>query len=107
MDYKNLAREYFVAFSQKDLEKLESMFHEHVTLRDWEVSAQGRTEVMKANKIILDQVIDIAVTPLSLYNEGSFVIAELQVKGAGQELLVVDIIEFADDKIVSIRAYKG
>lgn len=109
MDCKNFALQYFVTFSNQDIANLEKMFHPKVTLRDWDISATGIKEVVKANKKIFDSVDTIKVTPLSLYQQDTTVIAEIHILvDSTEQLLVTDIIDFNDDgQIINIRAYKG
>jgi len=109
---KDRALEYFTAFSDKDLSTLTGMFDDHVTLRDWEMSASGKTAVLAANKNIFDSVETITVTPLKLYQDDNTVSAEISIDvydndGVTTVLKVVDVIEFVGDKIRSVRAYKG
>jgi ketosteroid isomerase-like protein len=109
---KDQALEYFTAFSNKELDALAGMFDDHVTLRDWEMSASGKTAVLAANKNIFDSVETITVTPLKLYQDDNTVSAEISIDvydndGVTTVLKVVDVIEFVGDKIRSVRAYKG
>jgi len=109
---KDRALEYFTAFSNKELDRLADMFDDHVTLRDWEMSAAGKTAVLAANKNIFDSVESITVTPLKLYQDDNTVSAEISIDvydndGVTTVLKVVDVIEFVGDKIRSVRAYKG
>ena len=107
-DLKQLAINYFETFSRKDIDTLAELFTSDPSLRDWNGLAEGRTDVLAANKTIFDNVDTIAVTPLSLYQDGNTVAAEIEVLINGEEkLLVVDVITFEDDKIASVRAYKG
>jgi ketosteroid isomerase-like protein len=107
-DLKQLATEYFAVFSNKDLDGLADMFTDTAALRDWIESAEGKTDVLAAYKNIFDRVYTITVTPLSLYQEGNTVAAEIEVLiDSSQKLLVVDVITFEGDKIASVRAYKG
>lgn len=108
MNLETLAEDYFEAFSHKDLDTLALMFHEDVSLRDWEISAEGIDDVLTANKKIFDAVESIQVTPSALYSDYDVVIAELDILVNGKEkLLVVDVIAFENDLIKSVRAYKG
>ena len=108
MDLKELAIKYFETFSRKDLDGLAVMFTDDVVLRDWERSADGKVDMLAANKAIFDAVDTITVTPLALYEDGNTVTAEIEVLVNGDtKLLVVDIITFDGDKISSLRAYKG
>ena len=85
------------------------MFAENVFLRDWEISAKGKSEVLAANQKIFDSVESICVSPIEMYEQGDTVVAELEILVDGKIIeLVVDIIEFNESgKITSIKAYKG
>ena len=105
--------EYFTTFSEKDSDGLRNMFSNDVYLRDWEILANGIDEVVAANQDIFDNVERIVATPIRVWDflshEDNVVVAELEIVVNGEEkLLVTDILEFDDDeKIKSIRAYKG
>ena len=108
MTLKETAIQYFETFSRKDLDGLALMFTDDVVLRDWERSADGKVDMLAANKAIFDAVDTITVTPLALYEDGNTVTAEIEVLVNGDtKLLVVDVITFDGDKISSLRAYKG
>ena len=105
---KDQAIQYFEMFSNKDLTGLSEIFTDDVNLRDWERSASGKVGMLAANKDIFDAVNTIAVTPISLYEENSTVVAEIEVLVNNEiKLLVVDVIKFENDKISSVVAYKG
>jgi ketosteroid isomerase-like protein len=107
-DLKQLATQYFETFSRKDLDSLADMFTDTAVLRDWTGSADGKANVLTANKNIFDSVDSITVTPLALYEDGNTVSAEIEVLiNNDLKLLVVDIITFENNKISSLRAYKG
>lgn len=108
MDLKALCNTYFETFSRKDLEGLAGLFSTNPTLRDWTGSADGFDNVLAANKSIFDAVETIVVTPLSLYQDGNTVAAEIEVLINGTDkLVVIDVITFDGDKISSVKAYKG
>ena len=108
MTLKETATQYFETFSRKDLDSLAVMFTDDVVLRDWERSAEGKIDMLAANKAIFDAVYTITVTPLALYEDGNTITAEIEVLVNGDtKLLVVDVITFDGDKISSLRAYKG
>ena len=108
MTLKETATQYFETFSRKDLDGLALMFTDDVVLRDWERSAEGKIDMLAANKAIFDAVDTITVTPLALYEDGNTITAEIEVLVNGDtKLLVVDVITFIGDKISSLRAYKG
>ena len=110
MSLINISKEYFTAFSNKDIDQLAKMFDENVSLKDWDVQAEGRSAVLEVNQNIFRSVKSIEVKPLKLYHDGHTVIAELNIDiNRGQEnLSVVDVIEFSDTHLIThIRAYKG
>ena len=106
---KNLANEYFLAFSNKDLFKIQSMFSQNIILRDWDISAQGFDQVSAANQNIFNSVQTIAVRPINIFVDEHTAIGELEITINDLEVIkVVDLIEFNKDlKIVAIKAYKG
>ena len=112
-DLVDKALTYFKTFSNKDSEGLRSMFSNTVYLRDWDITAEGIDEVLNANTRIFDVVDTIVATPIRVWDflsqEDNVVVAELEIVVNDEEtLLVTDILEFDDDeKIKSIRAYKG
>tara|TARA_Y100000310_G_C20090827_1_gene538170 strand:+ start:45 stop:374 length:330 start_codon:yes stop_codon:yes gene_type:complete len=101
--------EYFTAFSEKNIDKLRSMFSIDVSLRDWEIEATGIDNVIAANTKIFNSVETIVINPLSIYQEQQTVIAEIEIIiNDTEKILVADILEFDDtNKIKFIRAYKG
>ena len=106
---KEIAEKYFKLFSDKDLDALEPLFDERATLRDWEIEAEGKSDVFAAMKNIFDAVEAIQVDPLRTYVWENTVVAELDITvNNSEKLAVVDIIDFTDEgKIFGIRAFKG
>ena len=106
---KEIAEKYFKLFSDKDLDALEPLFDERATLRDWEIEAEGKSDVFAAMKNIFDSVESIQVDPLSTYVWENTIVAELDITvNNSEKLAVVDIIDFTDEgKIFGIRAFKG
>lgn len=114
MSLETIARTYFKTFEQKDLTALSKMFHENVTLKDWNIQAEGKAAVMAANKGIFDSVESLSVEVQKLYVSGLTVIAELCICVPDKvPLPVVDVITFNSEleggefKIDSIVAYRG
>jgi hypothetical protein len=101
--------EYFELFSNKDLKRLEEMFSDEITLRDWEIQEKGKSSVLQANKKIFDSVKSISVNPIHIYSDEQTVIAELEIMVNNTDrILVVDLISFDETgKIIKISAYKG
>lgn len=117
MNYVNICNEYFRAFSDKNLDRLSEMFHDEVYLRDWEILANGKEEVLEANKDIFDSVDNIVViaenqglefdginNTTHVFNE-----IEIHINNGEERLDVVDIIEIEikTGLIKSVRAFKG
>ena len=110
MDLENIARTYFSTFQNKDLHSLSDMFDEEISLKDWNIFAQGKKFVMEANAEIFNALDKIEVNVLNLYSCGMTIIAEIviSINDADEILPVVDIITFnSDGKIESIVAYRG
>ena len=110
MTLKKICVEYFEIFSNKNLNGLKNLFADDVSLNDWEIQVEGMIEVLSAIQKIFDEVKSIKVNPLKLYEDGNTVAAEIKIDidGSKTNSFVVDIIEFnSENKITSIRAYKG
>jgi len=110
MNLEKTAREYFANFEQKNLDALSDMFAEEVTLKDWNIYAEGKESVLTVNENIFDSIEEIKVAVENLYVVGSTVVAELSICADTEAVLpVVDIITFNPDtrKIQSIVAYRG
>jgi len=109
---KDKAKEYFEAFSNKDLEALEEMYHEDVSLRDWLTSADGRDKVLESNKRLFDACSSVEITLSKEYPSSDGSACEIDINvvhndGTEDKLLVVDVIDFKEGKIKEIRAYLG
>ena len=107
-------KEYFDAFSNKDAKRLEDIYTEDVSLRDWLNSVSGKEAVLESNNRFFAAVTDLDINVKMIYYDANNTAAcEIDIKlkhkdGTEDELLVVDVIEFNEDgKIKSIRAYLG
>jgi ketosteroid isomerase-like protein len=110
MNLEQNARAYFSVFQDKDLDALSEMFDDDVSLKDWNISAQGKQPVLEANRNIFDSLNKIGVEVQNLYESDNTVVAEILISTDADEdiLPVVDIITFGPDKkIQSIVAYRG
>jgi hypothetical protein len=106
---KDLSKKYFLAFAKKDIQALEKMFDQSITLSDWDNQADGIEEVMLVYRQIFRLMKYINITIVNEFLQESVVITELVLKIKGRESLrIVDIITFTKHgKICSIKAYKG
>jgi hypothetical protein len=105
---KNVCLQYFIAFSNKNINILPSFFNAGVCLEDWNIKAYGFKEVIEANEKIFSDVNTIKVTPKTMYQDDNVVCCEIDILVNGEELInVIDVIEFDDiDYILKITAYK-
>jgi hypothetical protein len=107
-DLESLALNYFKIFSNKDLKGLEAVLSDDVILRDWELSALGKQEVLAANENIFNAFDSIDVSIEKMYVSDMTVISEITIKADSETILVTDIIEFDSCmQIKSVIAYKG
>ena len=106
---KEIAEKYFQLFSEKNIDKLFHFFDSEASLKDWEIEAHGRVDVLTAMRNIFESVDTIQVDPLRIYVWENTVVAELDITvNNSEKLAVVDIIDFTDEgKIFGIRAFKG
>ena len=109
MSYKDKCIDYFEIWNIQDAELLRKCFTEDVILRDWEILANGVDEVCQANQDIWDNTDSINIVLLNQIQEDNMVVNELCIEVNKEEsLLVVDVIEFNDDGLITkIEAYKG
>tara|TARA_B110000014_G_scaffold220048_1_gene175889 strand:+ start:118 stop:441 length:324 start_codon:yes stop_codon:yes gene_type:complete len=105
---KNLIQNYFQAFSNKNIQEMEGLFSSEVVLRDWEISAKGKEEVLGANKNIFNSVDSISTELNELYIDGLVAVCLIEITINKEEILkVIDVIKFNDEmKIIEISAYK-
>ncbi|MBT5399133.1 hypothetical protein HOL24_01170 [bacterium] len=109
IDIKNKSMDYFNSFSEKNITKISNMFSSNVTLRDWDIEADGKHNVLEATENIFSSVDSISINIKDIYVHNDTTISELVIVLDGVEkILVVDIIVFNESgEICSIRAYKG
>lgn len=105
---KEILMSYFEMFSNKDIVGLASILDEKVTLVDWEISANGKDNVVKANQKIFNMVNTIKVDIINVFEKEDEFSCQILITINGNDVLeVVDVIKFKNNKIVSIKAYKG
>ena len=110
--YIQLLYTYFSLFNKKDLAGLSEIFSDDVTLKDWNISVDGKEQVLSANKTIFEECPDIHVSILDVFQETPFedsrFACEISIKVSETECIsVIDIISFnSENKIKEISAYK-
>lgn len=100
---KTQLKKYFEVFSNKDIDNLSDLFSDDVVLIDWNLSAFGKEEVLKANKSIFDSVDTIKIFVSSIYenDKDKSYLCLIDVVINNSELLKVsDYIKFDDDGLI-------
>ena len=104
---KKIASNYFVAWNDHDLNKLKLLFDEKIVLKDWDIYAVGIDDVLNANSNIFKNVPEIKLEVLDMAVYQKKVFAEIKVLISEEESIdVVDILEFENDLIRKIKAFK-
>ena len=108
MELVELAKQYFIFFSNKDIKNLKNLFSENVILKDWEIEAKGINEVVEANKKIFNSFESIIATPKNIYQDNFVLICVIEILiNKNEKLNVIDILKFnKDKKIEEISAFK-
>ena len=99
---------YFNKFSNKDIDGLSSLFDESVILKDWEIFAEGKTEVLEAISNLFNSVDSICIELEKLYVDDNVSTCVIDIVINKFEVLkVVDLIKVdTNNKIIEISAYK-
>ena len=112
MDIQKKTKEYFIAFSGKNIKKLNKLYEDSISLIDWIDSAQGKENVLEMNQNLFNSFDDIKINIKNMYCVKNVASCEIEIlldnKNKRTILKVVDIIEYDEsEKIVAIRAYLG
>lgn len=105
---KYLCDSYFECFNYQKLDKLEELLSDDIILKDWNIYAEGKKDVLNAiYNIFIDNIIEINYLG-EYYEEGHTVCCEISIKiNKVEKINVVDIITFDNfGKIKKINAYK-
>jgi len=105
---ENLIKNYFTFFSKKDISSLDKLLADNVKLIDWEISANGKKEVLDANKKIFSSFKSIYVELKEIFIKDMTAVCLLEILVNNKDKIkVVDIIKFNNDnKILLISAFK-
>lgn len=106
MNIVEITKKYFEHFSNQDLDALSELFCEDITLKDWENDISGKEKVLDVIRgiFVLTPVIEIIPAVIACIDNTAM--AEILISAGDTALEVVDVIEYENDKIISIRAYK-
>jgi len=104
---KKIANNYFAAWNDHDLHRLKLFFDEKIVLKDWDIYEIGIENVLNANSKIFKNIPNIKVEVLDIAVSPKKVLAEIKVLISEEESIdVVDILEFENDLITKIKAFK-
>ena len=108
MNLKDKVETYFRLFSEKNIENLSDLFSNEIILKDWEILAIGKKEVISANKKIFSSVQSICVNLKEFYQQDNVTTCLIEIEINNEEIIkVIDIIKFNEEfKIKEISAYK-
>lgn len=103
------AKEYFIDFSNKDIESLKKMFSEKIKLRDWEIDVSGYDEVVNQNIKIFQNLNNFQLEIIEIHQSENIIFAEIEITLDNSEIVkVLDKITFDEaKKIIAITAFKG
>ena len=105
---KEIVEKYFEYFSNKNIQLLKNLFSKKISLKDWEINANGYDDVIQANINIFNNVETIEVHLEEYYENKKSCVCLIDILINKKELLkVIDVIKFdKDNKILEISAYK-
>ena len=105
---KEIIKKYFEYFSNKDIQMLKSLFSMKVSLKDWEINANGFDEVVQANIKIFNNVETIQVSLVEYFEHKKSCVCLIDILVNKKETIkVIDVIRFDENnKILDISAYK-
>tara|TARA_Y100000287_G_scaffold184609_1_gene185882 strand:- start:339 stop:761 length:423 start_codon:yes stop_codon:yes gene_type:complete len=103
---KNVIEVYYQSFNASKPELLTKILTEDVYLRDWEIEKHGKKEVIETSSEIMN-LPNFDIDILNEIYEGEFAAVDIIVKVNDETLKVIDLFEFENYKIKSIKAYKG
>ena len=105
---KEIIKKYFEYFSNKDIQMLKNLFSNEISLKDWEINANGFDEVVQANIKIFNNVETIKVSLDEYYEYKKSCVCLIDILVNKKETLkVIDVIRFDENnKILEISAYK-
>tara|TARA_Y100001938_G_C7933186_1_gene350384 strand:+ start:131 stop:487 length:357 start_codon:yes stop_codon:yes gene_type:complete len=108
VSHESSVKNYFKAWREKNIEKLETLLSEDAELKDWEIDAIGIESVLKANSNIFESVQKLDVSVESLAFSDNIAFCKITVQADDDKIPVVDILEFnSAGKIKKITAYRG
>lgn len=117
---ENILRDYFTAFSNKDIDTLRPMFADNITLTDPHVHCEGIDSVVEANLTIFKNCLRITaiIDDIVVSENSACAIIDIEIMTQGSDptndyaenhetIKVIDYFVFNEEnKITKISAYK-
>tara|TARA_B100000575_G_C23054606_1_gene607079 strand:- start:343 stop:672 length:330 start_codon:yes stop_codon:yes gene_type:complete len=109
MNLTSLAKDYFNAFKNQDIDTLTKMFDESIKLSDWEIKVIDKKNVIEQIRVIFKSLDEFALRVIDIKNIGFTVYAEILITTKDKtKIKVLDKITFNKrNKIIDITAFKG
>jgi ketosteroid isomerase-like protein len=101
-----IIQQYFDAFTNKNLEVIQSLLADDVALLDWNVQVYGKADVIKVFANIFNSFNTIEVDIINSIIEGNQAAVQINIQLDDISLKVMDVISFTDTSITKIDAYK-
>ena len=90
--FLSLTKEYFQAFSNKDIKRLKELFDKDIYLNDWELEVFGLNDVTKLMEDLFEKN-DLRIEIKKMYCDKNTVISEIQIFNELNKFIkVVDIL---------------
>lgn len=115
-EYLWIIKEYFESFSSQNIEDLAELYSEDVVLKDWDISVEGKENVIKANMDIFKNVPNLKINVERIISQNnshceSPCVFACQIKIQIDENTSIDVCDVIDIdietmRIKSIVAYK-
>jgi hypothetical protein len=92
---------YFMAFNEKDLDSLESLYSEDVTLKDWTGKWTGKKSVLDANQILFNEHPTLNITLNRIDTKSNTSYCYISILLEKEKLEVLDCIYLNEDGDIS------
>lgn len=97
---------YFEALNEKDLDKLEDLYHRNIELHDWNGSWFDSPVVLEFNERLFDEGLEFELVESKQIENRTY--NHILIHTSSEPLKVLDVIHFDDNfKITKIEAFKG
>ena len=100
-----LTEQYFKCFQEKDINGLRELYDENVKLKDWGVEDEGIENMINANADLFKLNYELNVHKIVVFKNTTY--NTISIDFGAEKIEIIDVIEFSDNKIISVRAYKG